>query len=68
MISGDAVLPSDVVTIIPPLSPGIKIVLQDTAGNDTTLVMALAYTTVANANRFSTRLGQCVDAAKARLR
>jgi hypothetical protein len=64
MINGALTLPNRDVTIIPPLYPGIKIALQDTAGNETILVMAMANTTVATANRFGTTLGRCVDAAK----
>lgn len=67
MIDGTLTIPNVDVTIIPPLHPGIKIVLQDTAtGDDTTLVMAMAYTTVASANAFGITLGRCVDAAKQR--
>lgn len=66
MINGAIELPNTDVTIIPPLFPGIKITLQDATGNgETTLVMAMAYTTVANANRFGVILGRCVDTAKA---
>lgn len=64
VVNGDLALPCRDVTIIPPLIPGIRIVLEDAAGKETTLVMALAYTTVANANRFSIALGQCVNTAR----
>ena len=65
MINGTLAIPNLDVTIIPPLHPGIKIVLQDAVtGDDITLVIAMAYTTVASANAFGVTLGQCVNAAK----
>lgn len=64
LVDGDLALPCTDVTIIPPLNPGIKIVLENAAGKKTTLVVAMAHTTVANANRFGIILGNCANAAK----
>lgn len=61
----DLMLPATEISIIPPLYPGIKIVLQDSTGSDTTLVMALPYTTIIpSVNYFCTKLGQLATAAK----
>lgn len=45
------------------LNPGVKMIFQDAVGNCETLVTALPHTSEDYADKFSTRLCQCVDTA-----
>lgn len=56
-------LPAPEITIIPPLNPGIKIVLKNSFGKKTTLVMALSQDTIASANCFCSALHTAAAAA-----
>lgn len=46
------------------LNPGVKMIFQDSEGNCQTLVTSLPCTSVDDADNFSTKLRQCVDAAR----